>query len=187
VGGRDTDYQVAPASFHTRGRRFDEQLAQMRRYWAGEPLDGDMPMGPKPVQVGGPEILIGGYSAAVARRAAQHGNGYIYGSRADPAKAKEMYDGVAAAWQEAGRPGKPRFVGGLYVALGAGAGERGMANVRNYYSFSPARDAMAGAVHSTPERIKETIKKFADVGLDELLFWPVVPEIELFDRLVDLL
>jgi hypothetical protein len=62
-----------------------------------------------------------------------------------------------------------------------------MANVRNYYAWSPAKDAMASGVHSTPERIKETMKKFEDVGMDEMLFWPVVPEIELFDRLVDLL
>jgi hypothetical protein len=30
------------------------------------------------------------------------------------------------------------------------------------------------------------MKAFEDVGLDELLFWPVVPEIELCDRLADL-
>jgi alkanesulfonate monooxygenase SsuD/methylene tetrahydromethanopterin reductase-like flavin-dependent oxidoreductase (luciferase family) len=187
VGGRDTDYKVAPAGFHDRGKRFDGQLALMRRIWSGEPMDGDEPVGPRPVQPGGPEILIGGYSNVVARRAAQWGNGYMYGSRADPAKARQMYDGVEAAWKAAGREGKPRFVGGLYVALGPGAGERGMANVRRYYAWSPAAEAMASAVHSTPERIKQTMKAFEDVGMDEMLFWPVVPEIELFDRLVDLL
>lgn len=49
VGARDADYKVAPASFHTRGKLFDSQLEQMRKIWAGEPMDGDLAVGPKPV------------------------------------------------------------------------------------------------------------------------------------------
>lgn len=188
VGRREPEYLVAPASFHDRGRRFDRQLALMRQIWAGETPEGaDRPVGPPPVQTGGPEVLIGGYSDAVPRRAARFGDGYIYGSGADPARARGVFDGVEAAWKAAGRPGKPRFAGGLYVALGGDAPERAAAYVRDYYSFAgPQAEAIARAVRTTPQAIKDTIKAFADIGMDEMLLWPCVPEVTMFDRLAEL-
>src|SRR5919199_4917155 len=63
VGAREDDFQAAPASFHDRGRRFEEQLALMKRVWAGEPVSDQIgPVGPRPAQSGGPELLIGGYT-----------------------------------------------------------------------------------------------------------------------------
>src|SRR5437764_7169333 len=38
VGGREDDFRAAPASFHERGKRFEEQLAILKRVWSGEPL-----------------------------------------------------------------------------------------------------------------------------------------------------
>ena len=37
VGNRRDDFRAAPASFHDRGRRFDEQLALIERIWSGRP------------------------------------------------------------------------------------------------------------------------------------------------------
>jgi len=72
VGGREDDYRAAPASFRTRGKRLDQQLELMKRIWAGEPLgDGIGPIGPPPVQTGGPELLIGAYSPSALRRVGQ--------------------------------------------------------------------------------------------------------------------
>src|ERR1700736_2982633 len=69
VGGREDDYRAAPASFHNRGKHFEEQLTLMRRIWSGEPVDSDTgPIGPAPAHQGGPEILIGGYSPTAIRR-----------------------------------------------------------------------------------------------------------------------
>ncbi len=188
VGRREGEYQVAPASFHDRGRRFDGQLALMRKIWAGETPDGaDRPIGPAPVQPGGPEVLIGGYSEAVPRRTARFGDGYIYGSGADPVRARGVFDGVEAAWKAAGRPGRPRFVGGLYVALGGDAPERAVAYVRDYYAFSgPAAEAIARAVRTSAEAIKGSIQAFSDIGMDELVMWPCVPDVDMYDRLAEL-
>jgi alkanesulfonate monooxygenase SsuD/methylene tetrahydromethanopterin reductase-like flavin-dependent oxidoreductase (luciferase family) len=36
VGGRENDFRAAGASFHDRGRRFEEQLATLKRIWSGE-------------------------------------------------------------------------------------------------------------------------------------------------------
>src|SRR5918994_2029094 len=39
VGAREDDFQAAPASFHDRGRRFEEQLDLMKRVWSVQPLN----------------------------------------------------------------------------------------------------------------------------------------------------
>ena len=54
VGGREDDFLAAPAGFHDRGKRFDEQLASMQRVWSGQPLsDGVGAIGPPPARPAG--------------------------------------------------------------------------------------------------------------------------------------
>ncbi len=60
VGRRPDDYKAAPAQYNNRGHRLEEQITTMRRIWKGEDVDPEndvCPMGPAPVQKGGPEIL----------------------------------------------------------------------------------------------------------------------------------
>src|SRR5579859_5888633 len=60
VGGRQDDFRAAPASFPDRGKRFEQQLDLMTRLWAGQAVDEQTgPIGPTPVQPGGPQILLG--------------------------------------------------------------------------------------------------------------------------------
>ncbi|MBS1848383.1 MAG: TIGR03619 family F420-dependent LLM class oxidoreductase [Actinobacteria bacterium] len=69
----------------TRGRRLDEAIALTRRLWTDDTVaaDGEFyrfdPVGfaPKPVQAGGPPILVGGESQAAMRRAILLGDGWI--------------------------------------------------------------------------------------------------------------
>ena len=69
VGGREDDFHAAPASFHDRARRFEEQLELMKRFWSGQPVSGEVgSVGPPPAHAGGPELLIGGYSPTPIRR-----------------------------------------------------------------------------------------------------------------------
>src|SRR5215471_1141694 len=63
VGGREDDFLAAPATFNNRGKHFNEQLTFLGRAWSGQPVSEQIGViGPAPVQPGGPEILIGGYS-----------------------------------------------------------------------------------------------------------------------------
>src|SRR4051812_32668028 len=49
VGGREDDFVLTGRDFAGRGRRFDQQLADLRRAWAGEALtDGSRPPAPDP-------------------------------------------------------------------------------------------------------------------------------------------
>src|ERR687886_3033903 len=63
VGAREDDFRAAPASFHDRSRRFEEQLKLMKRLWSGKPGSNEVgPVGPPPAHSGGPELLIGAHS-----------------------------------------------------------------------------------------------------------------------------
>lgn len=187
IGAREDDYRAAPSSFKQRGRTFDEQLATMKRIWSGQPLsEGMMPIGPSPVQQGGPELLIGGRADIALKRIAHWANGYI-SSESNPQLALQNYRRVEEFWQAEGRPGRPRFVGITYFGLGPGAREHINAYLLEYYAFrGPAAETIANAAASTPEMVKETLRKFADIGMDELLFWPCVPRLEQVDGLADL-
>jgi alkanesulfonate monooxygenase SsuD/methylene tetrahydromethanopterin reductase-like flavin-dependent oxidoreductase (luciferase family) len=184
---REDDYQAAPSSFKQRGKHFDEQLAIMKRVWSGQPLNDKIgPIGPAPIQQGGPELLIGGRADAALKRIARWQTGYI-SSEPDPQLALQNYQRVEAFWKAEGRTGRPRFVGISYFGLGTGARERINAYLLNYYAFrGPAAEIVANAASSTPEMVKETLQQFAAIGMDELLFWPCIPSLDQVDRLAQL-
>ncbi len=76
VGGREEDYRAAGAPWEGRVRRLGEQVAVMRRAWAGEQVVPDgAPVGPTPRQPGGPEILAGVLLPAAIRRASRWADG----------------------------------------------------------------------------------------------------------------
>jgi alkanesulfonate monooxygenase SsuD/methylene tetrahydromethanopterin reductase-like flavin-dependent oxidoreductase (luciferase family) len=189
VGGREDDYRAAPAAFHNRGRRFEEQLTIMRRIWSGEPLDADIgPIGPPPARSGGPEVLIGGYSPTAIARVGRWGDGLILGGSVDPALARQFYAIATQSWRAAGRSGEPRFVACVYFGLGPGAKERVGVYIRNYYAFmGPRAEFLANAIPSTPAEVKGVIAALADAGVDELVFWPCIADLDQVERLAELL
>ena len=80
-----SEWKALELDFHTRGRRVDEALDICRRLWServvehhGSFFDFDPVMfEPKPTQVGGPPIHVGGDGPAALRRAAEQGDGWI--------------------------------------------------------------------------------------------------------------
>ena len=187
VGAREDDFRAAPASFHDRGRRFEEQLELMKRVWSGQPVSDEVgPIGPPPARAGGPELLIGAYSPAAIRRAGRWADGFITGGVADPEQARQMYDVVEESWRAEGREGRPRLVGSIYYALGPNA-DRGADYIRDYYSyFGPAVEEMATSIPSSPEIIEGLMRGFGEVGADELVCWPTVADLDQLDRLAEL-
>ncbi len=187
VGRREDDYRAAPASYHDRGRRFDEQLQTMKRIWSGEPLADDTgPVGPTPARKGGPEILIGGYSPEALRRIARWGDGFIAGGGANPQRTAELYQSVEEAWKAEGRTGRPRLVGAFYCGLGPNAAERSAPYLRSYYGFmGPAVENMVKALPTTPEAARGMIASYAAIGMDEVIVWPCIADLDQVERLAD--
>lgn len=188
VGAREDDFRAAPAPFHNRGKFFEEQLTLMKRIWSGEAVSADTgPIGPTPARPGGPEVLIGGYSPTAIQRVGRWGDGIILGGSGDANVAKQLYAIAQESWQAAGRSGKPRFVGSLYYGLGPEARERGGAAIRNYYSFMGQRaEFMANAFPATPDAVRQAMDTFQAIGIDEMIFWPTIPDLNQVDLLAKL-
>ncbi len=185
VGSREDDFRAASADPRGRGKRFEGQLALMRRVWSGgSAVEGDGPVGPPPVQRGGPPVLIGGSAEPALRRAGRMGDGYIAGTR-DAPQILEAFRVVQDAWKSAGRSGRPRLAAIRYFALGPDARERGSKAIADYYSFGPQR-ALASLI-TTPEAVKAHTKACEDVGVDELVWLPSIPEVDQVSRLREVL
>lgn len=200
VGVRKDDFALASADPTDRGRRFDAQLALMHRLWAGESESADTgPVGPRPVQAGGPQVLIGGRVPAALRRVAQWGAGYVTGAIFSPDTAHAIYQQVLDLWHEAGREGTPRFVGTVACAIGEEQAQRTAESIDHYYHYRgaarqgiapPTRAAASDSLNHIPSTIpaiREVLQACESIGMDEVIVRPGVEEIDQVDRLAELL
>jgi len=183
VGWRETDFQLTGREFSARGRLFDQQLADLQRAWAGQPLlEGTRPAAPTP-GAGSVPLLIGGTGDVAVRRVVEFGIGWTAGGL-PPEMVKPMLDAVATAWKERGREGSPRNVALVYVALGDEVQDAARSYLLDYYGpMGEMAHMIAGSVLSTPEAVEATIDAFAEVGVDELIFDPCVSDPDQVDRL----
>jgi alkanesulfonate monooxygenase SsuD/methylene tetrahydromethanopterin reductase-like flavin-dependent oxidoreductase (luciferase family) len=176
VGGRADDFEATGSSFGQRGRNFDAQLTEMRAVWAQQPRGFAGPIGPAPVQAGGPPLLIGGNADAAFRRMTEFGAGWIMGGGGPEAFAAGA-DRARRAWREADRDGRPRLAALSYVSLGDDAETHARRYLTDYYAFTGdfAERIAAGAL-TTPRRVAETVASFDDAGCDELILFPCNPD-----------
>lgn len=95
-----------------RGARTDDHLAAMRALWAqpgpvahhGPFVDfAGVDAHPRPLQAGGPRIVVGGHTPAAFRRAVEQGHGW-YGFALTPESARDCVDGLGQAAAEVERP-----------------------------------------------------------------------------------
>jgi alkanesulfonate monooxygenase SsuD/methylene tetrahydromethanopterin reductase-like flavin-dependent oxidoreductase (luciferase family) len=100
------------------------------------------------------------------------GDGWIMGG-GTPDMFAQAAAAVDKAWQEAGRPGKPRKLSLTYFALGSNARNQADNYLLQYYNWlgDVARQIAAGAAVSD-EMVKDYAAAFAAVGCDELIFVP---------------
>jgi alkanesulfonate monooxygenase SsuD/methylene tetrahydromethanopterin reductase-like flavin-dependent oxidoreductase (luciferase family) len=177
VGPRADDYEATGSSFRKRGRNFDAQLAELRAVWAQQPRGHAGPIGPAPVQAGGPPLLFGGRAAAVFRRMAEFGAGWIMGGGGPFAFAAGA-DRARRAWHEAGRDGQPRLAAVAHVSLGVDAAEHARRYLGDYYSFLGdfAEQKITDALTS-PQEVADAVASFTDAGCNELILIPCNPDI----------
>ena len=77
IGGRVEDYLAVGADPATQTMRgMAESVAVMKRVWVGEKITGSvLPVGPAPVQPGGPPLLVGTIGPKTLRSAAAWADG----------------------------------------------------------------------------------------------------------------
>jgi alkanesulfonate monooxygenase SsuD/methylene tetrahydromethanopterin reductase-like flavin-dependent oxidoreductase (luciferase family) len=183
VGGRADDYAAVGRPLAERGRRFDEQLEYLHRAWAGEPLESGVSIVPT-VPGGRVPIYLGGRPANIAERAVRYDAGWTIGGGGPQLAAAGVAD-FRRRWAELGGAGDPRIIALSYFSLGDQATEVSRHNLRAYYgSWLPEfADAIAEHQPRNPEAVREARSAFEDLGVEELVFVPTVPDLDQVDRL----
>jgi alkanesulfonate monooxygenase SsuD/methylene tetrahydromethanopterin reductase-like flavin-dependent oxidoreductase (luciferase family) len=178
VGGREHDYRAAGVSFAGRHRRLDQAVGDLRRLWAGEaPFEGADPIGPAPVQPGGPPILAGALGPRSMRRAAAWADGVTgFTIAAEAAEIRRTNALATEAWHEAGRSSAPRLVNGTFYVLGGADPQSALSSfTRDYllvFGAEVARALAASVEVSTPQRLRRVVEETDAAGCDELILVP---------------
>ena len=194
VGGREHDYRAIGGSFERRWSRMDEQVERMRAIWAGQPpFEGADPVGPPPVQDGGPPLVAGAMGPKAIARAARWAIGVDDGSTVfgvDPEAAGAAFQRVRDAWAEAGRADAPHISASLWYALGDDARER----LRGYgYDYMRIFGEEVGTMMadmlstSTAEALRSAVATLESLGCDELFLVPTTTDVTELDRTRDAL
>ncbi|MEO1913806.1 MAG: LLM class flavin-dependent oxidoreductase, partial [Myxococcales bacterium] len=191
VGGRPMDYEAVGAPFEKRHARMDEQIAAMKKIWQGvPPLEGGDPVGPTPVQAGGPPILAGTMGPKATRRAAEWADGlYMWSGNGQKQEIDKMIKQADACWEDAGRDTKPTRITGFWASLADNAAERLPAYVYDYVKVLSPEFAAAmskGMDRCTPDRINASLDAMEELGCEETYLVPATCDLADIDRLSEL-
>jgi alkanesulfonate monooxygenase SsuD/methylene tetrahydromethanopterin reductase-like flavin-dependent oxidoreductase (luciferase family) len=193
IGGRDEDYRAVGADPATMTMRdMAERVAIMKRVWAGEKItEAVLPVGPPPVQAGGPRLLVGTTGPKTMRSAASWAEGLAgITLDLDVTKQDELYDVARVAWAEAGKP-EPHLATSFWFALGDAERARTQVHhhLRRYMNWIPAGfvDAMAPTTGfaGTDDELLEVLHRFEDIGTDEVHLIPTSADVDQVRRVAD--
>ncbi len=191
VGGRVEDYVAAGADPKTRTHSdLARRVGIMKRVWAGEKVvDTLKPVGPPPIQSGGPELLIGAQGPNAIRTAALWADGISgFSFNLDMKEVERSFEQVRTAWREAGRPA-PRLTTAFWFALGDGARAQVERHLRHYFNWiePAALEAMlpvTGFAGSDAE-LARVLRQFEELGTDEVQLIPTSDDLRQVARVAE--
>ncbi|MCA9512434.1 MAG: LLM class flavin-dependent oxidoreductase [Myxococcota bacterium] len=192
VGGREHDYRAVNAPFAGRHQRLDEQVAHMKRLWAGEPpFEGCDPVGPTPVQAGGPPLLSGSMGPKAMARAAKWAAGvYGFTLNGNPETAKNGFAMADAAWKAAGRSDAPFRATGFWYSLSPDDAQGKL--VRYVHDYMKIQgDAVAKAVAGTmrtssADAVRKALDDIEATGCQECFLVPATLELAEVERAAEI-
>ena len=150
-----------------------------------------LPVGPSPAQPGGPPLLVGSIGPKTIRRAAAWADG-LAGTTLDldVAKQGELFEVAREAWAQAGKP-KPHLATSFWFAFGPPEQARAQVHrhLRHYMNWIPAEyvDAMAPMTGwaGTEDELLAVLRKFEQIGTDEVQLIPTSSDIDQVRRAAD--
>ena len=190
VGGREEDYRVVGASFERRHARMDEQVAELRRIWSGEPaLPDTAPVGPPPHQHGGPPLWIAAAGERPLRRAARWAEGLAGFSLGPGAEELDrVFRSAEQAWRDAGREKPPHLATSFWYALGDDAASRLGEYAARYlgvFGEGPARALASQCRAAGQAALRESLTLARDAGADEVILVPTSADPDELERTLD--
>jgi len=192
IGGREEDYTVMGADPGERSQAsLARRVAAMRRVWAGEESgSAGAPVGPLPVQAGGPELLAGAQGPRAIRAAAQWADGlagFSFNLNLDEVAAG--FELARQAWREAQRPA-PRLTTAFWFALDDADRSQLQRHLRHYFNWiDPATletmlptTGFAGSA----EELQQLLHRLEELGTDEVHLIPTSTDLGQLDRIAEL-
>jgi len=170
--------------------RLDRAVERMRAIWRGEaPFDGADPVGPSPIQAGGPPLIAGAMGPKSVARAARWASGVdgAWTLDGDEGAMRDAFGMIAAAWRDAGRSDAPHRSSSIWYALGDDAEPRLRAYARQYMQiFGDDVAAWAGSAVTcfTPDALRNAVDAAAAAGADEFFLVPTTADPAELDRTV---
>ncbi len=188
VGGREEDYRSLGVPFGDRHQRLDDDVAELRRLWAGGPaIDGGRPVGPPTHTDGGPPLwaaAMGPRSMARAARWADGVTGFSIG--ADPEEITRCNRLALDAWEAEGRSGRPWLVSGTFYLLGGPDADAELKRFARAYLAvfgDRAADSLSRLVGlSSPARLLDTLAAAEAAGCDEFILVPGTVDPDCLER-----
>jgi probable F420-dependent oxidoreductase len=170
-----------------RGKRANEAMEILRKYWAGERFDyrgeifqlEDVDMLPHPVQPGGPPIWVSGRKEGAMRRAARLGDGwhpYMY----DPGQFRDSVARIREMAEEDGRVLPDDFVNACFIYVSI---SDDVATARRYavdeltYRYEQDFDRLVDryCAYGPPARVAERLAEYVDAGASYILMGLAMP------------
>lgn len=188
VGGRPNDYRAVGAPFERRHQRMDEQVAEMRRVWAGEAVfEGGDEVGPVSPQGAAIPLYAGVMGPKAIARAAKWADGVYGTSMAGDREGHEAIFAMAKeAWAAEGRTDKPYLMGSFWCSLSPDAEadlKRYVYDYMRYQGEDVGRMVADAMTRHTPDAIREAIENVRAAGADELLICPATADYSELDGL----
>lgn len=178
VGGRDEDYRAASADPTTRTmQEMADRVGLMRLVWSGQKVvEATLPVGPPPVQVGGPEILVGTMGPRTIKHAAHWADGLAGVTLdLDTEAVGRLFELARESWAAAERPA-PRLTTSFWFAVGDEPRAQVHRHLRHYMNWLPVSlvDAIAPTTGfaGTVAELRDVLKRFEDIGTDEVQLIP---------------
>ena len=185
VGGEfPPEFEASGVPVSERGARTDEAIGILRRLWSEDRVEhrgvhfdfGPISIDPKPIQNGGPPVLVGGRRSPALRRAGQLGDGYI-SHMASPDRYQTNLKAIQSHARAAGRPeqefGTAAFLFMLLDDCYESALERAAASLGHMYR-TPFRDAAQKyCLLGKPENCLEQLQRFAGAGCRHFILAPL--------------
>lgn len=194
VGGEfPKEFEVCGVPVGERGGRTNEAIEVMRALWTQDNASyqgtyfqfTDVTMQPKPVQVGGPPIIIGGRSEAALRRAARLGDGYmpyLFTPEQFAASLDKIQAYAAAAGRQLDRF-QPTLYQFIYVADTYDDAFR-QANNRLSTNYNQPFDKLVDryCAVGTPEACVARLQAYIDAGARDVILVPTTSGAADFER-----